>query len=254
MGLFDSLKSIVSKSPVVALTSSIISGLKGEKEKQKAQVATTIKSSVALVAGVATLGTSAGRAAVSTVAKALVPKTTKGVVTAAIAAPVAVGVLTSSPKARETVVSAPSSLTSFGSSLGGFIEEPTVSKAKEVVMDNPLASGLVGAGIVAATAGIAVPVISGALTRESIQDVEEAIKSQKPVVMFEPTPLIDTAPIVSATPAVIPDQAMTSINESIPILPEDKVKTKRRTYKRRKPVPQVRITNRNINKLVAVVR
>lgn len=258
MGLFDTIKSVVSKSPVVAVASSIISGLKGEKEKQASQIKTAVTSSAALVGAVVLGGTSVGKSIVSKVAKAIVPTTPKGVATAAVAAPVAVGVLTSSPKARETVVSAPSALTSFGKDVGAFIEEPSVSKAKEVVMENPLASAIVGTGAAVAAAGVVVPAVSGALTREKIEDVEDALiassASQKPIVVYEPAPVADTTPIVSATPAVMQDMATVTTNPDIPILPEDKKKTKRRTYKRRKPVTPVRITNRNINKLVAVIR
>lgn len=214
--------------------------------QSKIKQATQFATNVALVGGGALIGAS-GKAA--TVAKALIPTTTKGKVIAAVAAPIVAGAVIKEPA---QAISAPSKvageLAQFGSDVSGLIAEPSIEKAKETILESPL---IIGAGVAAAAAPLVVAGVKGAIIGESIGDVEEAIRESKPTIVA--TPQFDTAPIPTTLPSSSNDTAMITSSDMIPILPEDKVKTKRRSYKRKPQVP-IRITNRNINKLVAIVR
>lgn len=262
MGLLSSLKKAAVKvldtnqaifsSPITTFTKGIEAGIAETKSKsQKENVVDILKTTAVAAGAVLTAGTSAGRAAVTTIGKALVPTTPKGVITAAIATPVIVGAVTSKPK--ESIAApfqAASALTNVGGNIATFIAEPSVSTAKQIITENPLTSSLIGAGVALAAAPIVTPAVSGVLTRESIQDVEGAIRS----IPAQPQIIESAAPIVTPSP-MMADTATITSNPDFPILPEDKQKsTKRRAYKRKPAQPQVRITNRNINKLVAVLR
>lgn len=85
-------------------------------------------------------------AAALSAAKAAIPTTIKGKVAAAIAAPIVVGVIAKSGKAREALLEAPSSLTQLGAGVGELIEEPSLKKAWELVKEHPIAAGAAAAG------------------------------------------------------------------------------------------------------------
>ena len=78
----------------------------------------------------------------------------------AIAGTVGAGLLASSQTARSLVVNAPSNLFGFGSDVGNFIDNPSLSTAKDVVTEHPIATagtliagGLAVGGLVAAGVG-----------------------------------------------------------------------------------------------------
>lgn len=144
-------------------------------------------------------------AIIPTVAKAVTPKTPKGIVTAAIATPVVFGAVLKEPtKTIKAAVSAPSELAQFGGDIATFAANPSVSNAKNIIEQSPLisaAAGIVaGAGIIKAGSSI----IGGALQREAIQDQTktlEAALTSKPMTSI--TPISPQTPITPATQPLI---------------------------------------------------
>lgn len=65
-----------------------------------------------------------------------------GKITAVVATPIAAGVVTSSAKARESIIKTPGGLVNLGSNIGSAIENPSLSSISKIYKDNPvLASG-----------------------------------------------------------------------------------------------------------------
>jgi len=99
-----------------------------------------VKSATTIVATGLTASSSVGKSILSNVGTRFAKSsllTQGGVIAGGI---VATNVLTSSSKAREELVNAPSSLANFGSNLGGVIENPSIENAKKLFMENPLIS------------------------------------------------------------------------------------------------------------------
>ncbi|MEK9171054.1 MAG: hypothetical protein AAB789_01950, partial [Patescibacteria group bacterium] len=148
MGLFDKVKSFA-QNLVGAKASSAISSTANKiltvithpvasaVNFKKAQEKTSKESTVSLVGhgiintlAVVAPFTSAGKTAVASIASSLVPKTALGTGTALIGGIVGANILTSSPTARESLVSAPSGLANLGQNIGKVIESPTIDNAK----------------------------------------------------------------------------------------------------------------------------
>lgn len=91
------------------------------------------------------------------------PLKTQATITAASF--LAAGAIKESPKVRQTVFKAPTevpkALTNIGGNIGKFIEKPSVSSAKSIVSENPVASSIIGAGIAVTAAGAAVKLLPG---------------------------------------------------------------------------------------------
>lgn len=106
---------------------------------------------VGAAAKAGTLGTKA-----ATVAKSLIPSTTKGKVIAAVAAPVVIGAVAEQPgKSLKAVVSAPGELAQFGGDVANLLADPSLANLKEVVTESPLISaGLAAVGVVAGGSAI----------------------------------------------------------------------------------------------------
>lgn len=105
-------------------------------------------------------------AAAAAVVKSAIPATTKGKVAAAVIAPVAIGALTTSEKAREGVLNAPSSLANFGANVGKVIESPSLATIKETFKENPViatAATLGAAAVVGGGIGLAANTVATAL-------------------------------------------------------------------------------------------
>jgi hypothetical protein len=126
---------------------------------------------------------------VATAAKALIPATTKGKVTAAVAVPVAAGVLTKTSKPIESIAKVPAQLTAFGADVGSFIDDPTLKNAEKILKENPGVSLAIGAGAVALGAGSIVSgigAVENIKTRESVKELTNQLSTQ-PVSTILPT-------------------------------------------------------------------
>jgi len=206
-----------------------------------------IKATTNIIAiGGGALAGAAGK--LGTIAKAIIPTSIKGKAIAAVTVPVAAGIIVSSPKAREEIVSAPSALVNVGTNIGDFIESPTLQNAKDIVMENPLAAGIIGGGALLATVPLVAPAIGNIITGEKLDDIEDAITANP---TYQILPMPSTVP----TPATLPTttEAIPAVNNTIPVLSSGKKTTKRRKAKP-KVQPSIRITNRlmnrNINKVI----
>lgn len=235
----DTVKAILSPTKTVKDVSTEF--FSQSKIKQAAEFVTN----VALVGGT---GLGVAKVGVSGVAKAITPTTLKGKVIAAAAAPVVAGAIISQPEAASKApAKAAAELAEFGAGLGELIVSPSIESAKSLISSSPILT----AGTVALAASpLIIPAVKGAFIGEAIGDVEQAIRETQPTVL--PQPSISTTPTPIISP-IVSDVAATTTNPEVPILSTDKPK-KRRAKTKTKPVPQVKITNRNINKLVAVLR
>lgn len=202
----------IKESPKVALEKAKTQSL----EKQTGKV---LLNTGTVAAAVLTGGTAAGRAAVVSVAKSLVPKTTTGKVVAALAAPAAVSAVVSNPKIISEVAKLPGKSAAFGSDVGTFTKEPTLENALNIVKENPLISTIVAGGAIAAGAGALVTGV-GALenikTRESVQELTNTLTNQLPTtaenktVSTTQTPFSPTTAITPAT-APLPKTQTTGV-------------------------------------------
>lgn len=90
---------------------------------------------------------------------------------------VATSAVVASPKAQESIAKTPSSLVNFGTNIGELIEEPSLAKAKEIFVENPLLSSAVAAGVTTAvgvgTAGIISNVANVIATKENTKALGE---------------------------------------------------------------------------------
>jgi hypothetical protein len=211
--------------PITTLTKGKTAGLKevktmGAVERTAKILGTTAVAAGAVLAG----GTVAGRA----VATKLIPTTTKGKVIAAVAAPIAIGAISKSPReVSEVIIKAPVELAEFGQGIAGVVTEPSVQSVKELVTDSPLltATTAIAAGLVVGK--VAAPVVGGLITKSAIED----IKLESPAAV---TPIVSpTTPPVAAIPASAPVKQEGLTPMAAPITPE-LVNVKATTTKRKK--------------------
>lgn len=173
-----------------------------------------------VAAAVLTGGTAAGRTAATTIAKSLVPKTAKQLAVTAVAAPVAIGVISQTKKPLTALAEAPGKLTAFGKDVGTFIEDPTIKNAEAILKENPGVSIALGAGAVAAGAGALITgigAVENIRTRESVVDLTKQLSTQQPTFALSPvgeTPL-PANPQVAQTPVVAQTQVQSSLNGKV---------------------------------------
>lgn len=160
-----------------------------------AGIAATVVGGVA-IGGAAKAGTLAPKAI--SVAKALIPATTKGKVIAAGATYVAAAAVIEKPS---LAVSAPKDVLNFGGDLGKLIASPSVEKAKELISESPVISA--GAGLLLAGGAIKsiAPAIALSRQTEAIQEQTEVIKSGAP--MYSTMPVTPTKTVITESPMVI---------------------------------------------------
>ena len=209
MGLLSSVKkaakAVVSKVPTVSFVKSVVAGVKGDKVEQAKQVKTTIVSGVVL--GAAGLAVAAPAVATS-VAKALIPASTKGKVIAAVAAPVVAGAVLREPgKSAEAAVKLPSSLANFGGNAATFASSPSLDSGKKLLTDNPLIAAAAGLIVAGGTAKVLAPAVGGYLQSDAIRDQTDVISSvssssqQSQVSEAIPT-VVSPVPVTAATQRV----------------------------------------------------
>lgn len=151
------------------------------------QITQTIAGTIAIGATVATAGATGvlGKAAaasapakvVATAAKALIPKTAKQTLVAAAVVPIAATAIISNPQAAASV---PSKVLNFQTNVGELIASPSIAKAKETFMENPIISSAVVAGGVAVAGLATAGVVSSVLNTQAIQEQTKALNSQIP--------------------------------------------------------------------------
>jgi len=137
---------------------------------------------VGAVAGAAKAGTLASSAA------KLIPATTKGKVAAAVAAPIAIGIVANQPiKSLEAVTGAPSALANFGGNVANVAADPSIAGILKTVKENPFIVGTLAAGGTIIGLKTIIPAISSARTTAAIKEQTEVIKeaaaSEKTAVM-----------------------------------------------------------------------
>jgi len=179
---------VIVSNPITAITKGY--GAAKQKvlnESVEKSIGKVILNTGTVAAAVVTGGTAAGRAAVTTavpkIVKAITPTTPKAILTTAIAAPIAIGVLKETKKPLEAITKAPGALTAFGSDVGKAIENPSISSITNIVKENPTVSAIAGGLAIGAGAGALVTGI-GALenikTRESVQELTSTLGNQLP--------------------------------------------------------------------------
>jgi hypothetical protein len=136
----------------------------------------------AVAAAPASVVAGAGNVA-KTVAKALVPTTAKGVITTAIVAPVAVGVLSKNPSAPLQVTS---SLVNVGQGIGTFSSNPTLENALNIAKENPIITALGGVAILGAGVKTIVPAIASYENTQAIKEQTGVLKAGGNVIPVIP--------------------------------------------------------------------
>lgn len=187
--------------PVTLVTKGVDAAVKQSNSYTPAQAVPKILATTATVAGaVLTAGTSLGRTAAVTVAKTLVPKTAKGVIATAVAAPVVVGVLSSSSKAREGLISAPSSLANVGSNIGKVIENPTIENVKETFKENPVAATLIAAAPLAIVGGGISGTVASIANTAAVKENTKASTPSAPAISPDTVTVVDKSSQFKAMP------------------------------------------------------
>lgn len=177
--------------------------------------------------------------------KALIPSTTKGKVTAAIAAPITIGVLSETKKPLDVVAKAPGALAAFGADVGTFVDDPTLQNAEKILRENPGVSVALGAGAVAAGAGALVTgfgAIENIKTRESVQDLTKTLT----IMPLQPDKGISLTPVGESNTGVMS-----------PVTPQTQAQATnsrpggvRRRYKKRKSSTLPTSINQKVNVVV----
>ncbi len=145
--------------PVTFIKSPTAAVQKFKKQSVKERTLRTIGTTATLGAAVLTGGTSLGRStaakAATTAGKALVPKTAKGALVTAVAAPAAIGVLSSSKTARKATVGLISPIENVkrGQSIGTALEK---TSGKKDIADIAVKGAFLGTGAAALAGGVVV--------------------------------------------------------------------------------------------------
>lgn len=186
---------------------------------------------------VLTGGTSVGRTTALNIGKKLIPTTPKGIITTAVAAPIAVGVLSKTSKPLTTIAQAPGKLTAFGADVGTFIDEPSLKNAENILKQNPGVSIALGTGAVIAGAGALVSgagALTNIQTKEAVQDLTTQL-SNTPSNNFPtaaPTVVKET-PVTTEQKPFTPSTAVTPA--TAPVSAYGKKATKRKAQKKVSP-------------------
>lgn len=212
-------------------------------------VLNTGAAATAVIAGGAALGSTTAKKIITTTApvvastaKSLIPATTKGKVIAAVATPIAIGAIASSPKLQTGLITAPSSLVNFGTNVGKIIENPSLATVKETVKENPLISSAVALGGAAA--------IGGGLGLLA-NTVATAINTKATNINSAPSDIaVPTSTMVKETFAG-QEQTATSVSPT-PQTPQTKVisNTTTRNKKRRRKAQKPTIMQQKVNVMV----
>lgn len=231
----------------VEVTKAIISPTKTVKEvSQKFEAKTTgtkIKEVVLGTAGLAATTIATGAAVTAVAAKgvtALLPTTTKGIITTAAVAPVVATAVINKPS---LLVDTPSAVLNFQENVGELIAQPSIEKAKDIIKENPITSAVAGAAVLGAGALAIAPVISSISQTSAIKEQTEAIKEATAQLPAESNAKPKTTQEVaaSATPLTPATQEIRATAGT---------STSKRRKKRRVEPPRANI-NQNVRVVVA---
>lgn len=241
---------VVTTKPITTLTKGYTEAKKQVTEQSLTKsIGQTLLNTGAVAAAVLTGGTSAGRSAAVKVAKALIPTTPKGVITAAVVAPIAAGVISKTTKPLEAITKAPGTLAAFGQDVGTFIDEPTLRNAEAILKENPGVSIALGGGAALLGAGSIISgigAIENIKTREAVNDLTDTLSAG------------NSLPPVSANTNTLPaDKVIPSSNQIAPttaITPATTNLTKSSSGVRRRKRKSTRspsVINQRVNVLVS---
>lgn len=187
------------------------------------------------------------------IAQPLVSTPARAITTALVAPVVATAVITNPIGAAKTVEKTVEAQLDLGKTLAN----PSIEAAKEFVSEHPIATAAGAAGAALLVGKVAAPLISGALSRDAIQDQTKALikqaeeKAKSPETPQITTPLVNnstmgtvptTAPVAAATP-------VTPKTELIATTGGGSVSTTKR--KRRAVKPQEQRISQRVNVIVA---
>jgi len=94
--------------------------------------------------------------------------------------------LAKSPTLVEGVVNTPSNLANFGENIGEFVEEPSIGKAKEILLENPVIAGAT-AGAIAIASGASLGTVASIIATKENTDAIRDSTAQLPFVPTQTT-------------------------------------------------------------------
>jgi len=176
-------------------------------------------------------------------ATTLLPSTKAKVIGGVVAA-VGIPAITSSPKLQTDIINAPASAQNFGGNIGELIQNPSLEAAKNVITENPIVAGVVGAGILGAvglgTATLVSNISNTLATKENTRAVEAGLVSSQPAVYTT----LPTNNLIPTTPA-------TETISGVPATLQETGKTASIKRKKRASQPRVAIISQRVNVLVS---
>jgi hypothetical protein len=135
----------------------------------------------ALIAGGVILGASStiGKTVLTAAAKTLIPKTATQTLITAAAVPIVVGAFTSQPKeSAKVILEAGPNLANLGGNLADFAADPSLEKAKDIITENPITSGLIAGGAALSGGLLAIGPIVTALNTDALRDNTKATEDR----------------------------------------------------------------------------
>ena len=255
MGIFSSLGKTVAKltvEPLAKITASVINKVAGTNIKPLTteQAANTsfgkvyfpvlgAASTIAAASAVKAVG------GISTVAKALVPKSTAGKIVAVVATPLITPTIISHPsKTIDIIGNTGAGLINQGTNINKFVSDPSPAKALDIIKENPILAGIETAGIALVGAKYILPAVSSYTTSQNTEAIKELptaniLPSSPQVIQIEqiPTPTAVVAPIspkVEEAPAVGKKPKKKKKAKAKPKKKKKKTKKKTRRSKKKK--------------------
>ena len=174
----------------------------------------------------------------STAVKIIAGASTKTKVIAGTGALITAGALVSKPK--ETILAlenAPSSIGNFLGNAGGLVADPSISKAKELISENPLVAGAVAVGGALAIGGIASNVINTLAVKENTRATIDSNKELAIGTNNQTTSNANAPPTDLGISTIAPERPTTNLT------------TARKRYKRAKK-EEVKSMNQRVNVLI----
>lgn len=171
----------------------------------------------------------------------LIPSTTKGKIVAAAVAPVIASAIIQNPA---KAIQVPGQILNFQTNVGGLIANPSLSKAVEIVKENPVISSLVAVGGVAAIGGgigLAANTLATYNNSQSTQANTAASSAPSDIQSYTSDPT-KTIQIINQIPPVVASEKAAPGGSSTP------KKKKKATKKKAKPKKKAKKTTRRSKK------
>lgn len=212
---------------------------------QVVQAGLTLGAVAATAAGVGAAATAAKAGTLApkalSVAKSLIPVTTKGKIIAAVAAPVAIGAFAKEPiKTAQLITKAPSELGQFGGDIASFAANPSLESAKQIIKESPVLSAAAAVTGVAAVGSGVSSAVSNYLTRKEMKEQTEIFSEQlETMQQTTKTPMPEFSTLPYSTGYSLPTEKTLQTDEGTPITAETTTistgKRKRRARLKEKP-------------------